>query len=380
MKRPGSAQALWIILAACTAACSGGAGLAMTPTAPSTVGSTPSAGGAVISGRVNTVAPAPAGVASADRWTSMATRGITVTVVGSSVSAVVDGGGQFTLNDVPAGTVQLKFSGQGVDASLTMSGVSATDRIEISVTLSGSNARLDSDHRTNNGVEVNGLVSAVNVGARTLQVAGQTVTVPPTAVLRHGSTPLTMADVKVGDRVQVKGTRSGTSVTATEVKVEDVGNDNSGPGNQTAEVTGAVAALSGTCPSISFTVGATRVSTTAATTFKDGACSLLRNGTAVEAKGRRNADGSILATEVENKSDDDDDDGVKETEVSGTVGGLSGSCPALAFTVAGTAVKTDAKTDFRSACSAVKAAAKVEVKGVRQTDGKLLATRLKLDD
>ena len=72
-----------------------------------------------------------------------------------------------------------------------------------------------------------------------------------------------------------------------------------------------------------FTVGTTKVTTNASTKFEDVTCATLANGMAVEAKGTRQSDGSILATEVERELD----------EVEGTVSALSGTCPTLTFNV-----------------------------------------------
>ena len=129
-----------------SAACGDGASTSVTPASPTSVRPS-STTGAVITGRVNSVSAAPSTPMTTDRWSAagistMATTSIRVTVVGTSVSTQVDGGGQFTLTDVPPGTVQLKFSGSGIDATLTLTGVAADDRIEINVTLNGTRARL----------------------------------------------------------------------------------------------------------------------------------------------------------------------------------------------------------------------------------------------
>lgn len=310
------------VLAALMVSCRGESGTVAT--GPSGFGGTSSGTGATITGRVTTsgLSGAPSGGVAAGRWavagvSTSATSGITVTIVGTSVAAAVDGGGQFTLSNVPPGNVQLKFSGSGVDATLTISGVTATDRIEISVTLNGNRAQLDSDRRSSstNRVEVQGLITSIHIAARSLQVAGQTVLVPPATLIRHGSTILPLADLVVGDRVQVKGTRDGSTVTATEVKVER--------------------------------------------------------------QGQRDDD-----DDDDDEGDDDDDDGDRSTrvEVAGTVAGLSGTCPALSFNLGSVAVQADARTEYRDACSRITAGARVEVKGNRQADGKVLATRVELDD
>jgi hypothetical protein len=69
--------------------------------------------------------------------------------------------------------------------------------------------------------------------------------------------------------------------------------------NNQAEVKGAVAGLSGTCPSVTFTVRGTKVMTTASTRFDDIACARVQNGTIVEVEGQRQADGTIAAAKVE---------------------------------------------------------------------------------
>jgi hypothetical protein len=79
--------------------------------------------------------------------------------------------------------------------------------------------------------------------------------------------------------------------------------------------------------------------------------------------------------------DNDDDDDANKAEVKGTiaVGSLSGSCAAntLAFAVGATKVKTNGSTEFKdTSCAALKAGDSVEVKGSRQTDASVLATRV----
>jgi hypothetical protein len=70
-----------------------------------------------------------------------------VSVNGTNIETNVDGTGHFTLNGVPSGTIVLNFSGRGVNASVTLRGVSTGDQIEIDVRLENGGARLESDHR-----------------------------------------------------------------------------------------------------------------------------------------------------------------------------------------------------------------------------------------
>ena len=226
---------------------------------------------------------------------------VTVTVVGTGASTTLDGSGSFTLDNVPPGSVQLHFQGRGADATLTISGIEASDHISIAVTLNGNNARLDRRENrgrgNDNGNEVNGRIDALDAGARSVRVGATTVVVPTSAIIRHGSRTLAFADLQVGDHIQVKGTRNGTTVTAAEVKVEDSGDDEDG-NEDDDEVGGTVSALSGTCPAVSFVVAGTTVMTSATTKFEDGSCGGLRNDLRVEVQGIRTGS-TLMASTVE---------------------------------------------------------------------------------
>jgi hypothetical protein len=214
---------LVVALAASTAAC----GSSMSATGPSGR----SGNGAVISGRVNTTGSAAAPVVShfplaVAMWAvplaNSSSTTLTVSIVGSNVSAAVDGSGSFTLTDVPPGTVQLRFQGRGADATLTISGIEADDHLQIAITLNGHDARLVSRQTSsrNRGVEVNGRIDSIDGGARTLRVQSQTVLVQQSTFIRHGNRTFGFADLRVGHHVQVKGTRDGSMLTASEIKIE----------------------------------------------------------------------------------------------------------------------------------------------------------------
>ena len=166
-----------------------------------------------------------------------------------------------------------------------------------------------------------------------------------------------------------------------------------GTGNQNAaEVNGTINAstLMGSCSAhnLSFSVGATRVTTTASTQFRDGTCESLQAGSRVEVKGTRQADNSIAAATVESDDDDDndnnndnDDDRDGAVEVNGTIaaGSLAGACASnsLSFRIGSTLVRTSASTQFKdTSCAALKAGDSVEVKGSRQADAAVGATRV----
>ena len=98
----------------------------------------PSSTAASITGTVRTASAAASGASS------VAANQMKVTVSGTSVATMTNSGGQFTLNDVPAGIVTLVFEGAGANARLPLGDVRAGDRIRIVVTVNGSRASLDS--------------------------------------------------------------------------------------------------------------------------------------------------------------------------------------------------------------------------------------------
>lgn len=82
---------------------------------------------------------------------------------------------------------------------------------------------------TTRKVEIEGLISSK--AGDSITVNAQSVTVPMTCVIRHGNTRFMFSDLKVGDRVHVKGMRTTTgtgaaattSIEASEVKLQNPG-------------------------------------------------------------------------------------------------------------------------------------------------------------
>src|SRR5262249_52263860 len=142
--------------------------------------------------------------------------------------------------------------------------------------------------------------------------------------------------------------------------------------------------LAGSCAAhnLSFTVGTTKVATNASTQFKEARCEALKGGSEVEVKGARQGDGSILATSIEGDDEDEkENEEGNEAEVKGAIvaGSIGGSCAAsnLSFRVGSTLVKTNSSTQFKDvACASLKAGDSVEVKGARQADNSVLASRV----
>ena len=233
-------------------------------------------------------------------------------------------------------------------------------------------------------VEVNGIIDSVTGTAATFQfrigsrvVKGDVLT----AFFGDGDKPDSFASLKDGARVEVKGQQRDGFVYATRIHVNGPGTTTTpdpGPGQDTsASIQGVLTALSGAKPALVLTVGTTMVRTTSGTEVKRRGdvqtLDTLKVGQTLHVVGDRQADGSLIARKIE--IDDDATGG--EFEIEGSVGGLKGTCPAVQFGVNGFSIATSASTTFEGgACSALKSGDKVTVKGTRQADGSVAATRV----
>jgi len=315
----------------------------------------------------------------------LATSGITVSIAGTSISTTVDGQGQFTLTNVPTGTVTLNFTSPGASATITLSGIGPDDKVQISVTLNGTTAQVDSEHHSapdNGKREYQGKISSIDPTAKSFQIPGITVKTTATTVIRHGNKTMAFTDLKVGDHVQAKGTKDGTALTATEIKVESDGEDD-GDGQQPPATTtpmtlsGTVSASTGTCPSVTFTVESAKVTVNNATTYPQTTCADATKNTAnVNVTGTKQTDGSVLATSVSLTTATTP----TTTTLTGAISGSTGTCPAVTFTVQSTKVTVNSTTTYpQTTCAdATKNIANVKVTGSKQTDGSVLATSVSL--
>jgi hypothetical protein len=212
-------------------------------------------------------------------------------------------------------------------------------------------------------VELEGLVSALGGSCPNL-----TFMVNGTSVETNSSTRFDegrCSDIQNGEKIEVEGLRQPNgSVVAQNIEVDEGHHGE-------VELKGLVSGLGGACPAITFIVNGVAVATNSSTEFDDGPCGGVQNGSNVEVKGIRQADGSVVAREVE----------MEDFEVEGTVSGLSGTCPNLTFVVNGTTVVTNSVSKFDDGpCTGVQNGLRVEVEGLRQSNGSLLAHKVELDD
>lgn len=179
--------------------------------------------GATITG---TYGGSGAAVSSAqDSSTTQQTTGasVTITVTGTGLSTTVAPGGTFMLSGVPAGNVELHITGTATDTRVTIANVVDGETIHVNVNNSGSRITIDVTERDQPEAksEVEGKITSIDPGARIMIVSGMTISVPTTARIRKGQKDMALADLKVGQRVHVRGTPSGAMVVASEVTLQD---------------------------------------------------------------------------------------------------------------------------------------------------------------
>lgn len=365
-----------VMLAVMTAAC-GGRG--SSPTAPS---GTTNGAGAIITGSVQ----GAAGALTAAGFGASLT-GVTVTIVGTNISAAVDAGGRFTLTNVPVGTVQLQLTGGGANATVTISTVEASQTIDVVVSVSGTSASVESEVRSGGSeAQLEGRIESLppTMAAATFKAAGRTVKTDASTRFVDGSQTRSFSDLTIGMRVHAKGTLSGDTFTATQVQLQ---NSN----NVQVTVNGVIDTVTGTASAFEFKIGSRVIKGDGLTAFfGDGdspdSFASLKDGVRVEVKGEQR-DGFVYATRIHVNDDDDDDDGGQDTSASihGTLSAIGGSVPGLVLTVGGTTVRTSASTEVKrrgdvQTLSALKVGMSLHVVGVRQTDGSIDARKIEIND
>ena len=159
-----------LLVALCLLAAACGANSPAAPTDGSTTKTDPASnpvptsggGSATIAGAV--VAPGASIVASAF---TAGIPGVKVTVVGTSMMAMSDSSGHFSLTTVPGGDQQLQFEDNRREARVMIPGIGEREDIQVTVALSGTVAEVTEQERTNGSqTELEGRITVIDATAR----------------------------------------------------------------------------------------------------------------------------------------------------------------------------------------------------------------------
>jgi len=372
---------LILVAALLTGACGGGSSPAG-PTTPTTPGGS-SGASATIMGSVQGPVANPMTAASP----GAALTGVTVTVVGTAISSPSDAAGRFMLPNVPAGTVQLQFTGGGANATVTLGTVQSSQTVDVVVAISGATASVESDVRSGAGeAQLEGRVESLppTTAALTFKAAGRTVKTDSSTRFLDGSQTRTFADLRIGMRVHAKGSLSGDTFTATVVELQ---NSNT---TLPVEVNGTIDSLTGSAAAFQFKIGSRLIKGDANTAFfgdgdKPDTFADLKEGSRVEVKGEQR-DGFVYATRIHINNPGDDGPGEDTSaSIDGPLVSMSGTIPDLVLLVGTTTVRTSSGTEVKrrgdvQTLATIKIGQTLHVIGVRQADGSLVARRIEIDD
>jgi hypothetical protein len=96
--------------------------------------------------------------ATSPRWVTVSRTpeplGLTVAVVGTDVSAVVDSSGYFQIGRVPSGNVQLRFKDAAIDATAQLLNVVQDEFIEVQVHINGGSAIIVNEIRSSGKISL----------------------------------------------------------------------------------------------------------------------------------------------------------------------------------------------------------------------------------
>ena len=236
-----------------------------------------------------------------------------------------------------------------------------------------------------NEAEVQGTVASIDCGANTMTVTTDSgdviVTLDPSTTFKKQGNAIACTDIGVGDVVEVSGTQGDTTVLAGKVTVES-------PEQEETEVSGMVSSIDCGAGTMVLTTdsGDVTVTFTDATTFKSkgkvATCGDIAVGDAAEASGVLQDDGSLVADKVSFEAPE-----IEETEVSGTIDTIDTGAGSFVLTTDSgpVTVTTDSSTivqehhDLKTFAD-LASGMSVEVEGILQTDGSILATKISIED
>lgn len=184
-------------------------------------------------------------------------------------------------------------------------------------------------------------------------------------------------DLANGERVEVKGQQRDGFVYAERIHVNTDADGDDEPQDESASIHGKILSINGAPPALVLNVGGTTVRTDAGTVVQRRGdvqtLETLKLDMDVHVVGVRRADASIDARRIQ--INDDATGG--QFEVEGSIGGMSGTCPAVAFKINGYSIRATASTTFEAPCASLRNGMRATVNGIVEADGSVRATRIR---
>ncbi len=214
----------------------------------------------------------------------------------------------------------------------------------------------------NNNVE--GPVQSIDLPASRLIVLGQTVQVGPATSFDDSIVPRNLGGLLVGDRVEVSGL-VGSDGVITATRIEIIG------AAGTVEVRGAASAVNTATRQLQVNGLTVDYSSAQVSGFSSGQPA---NGDVIKAKGTLDGSGTLVATELEKRSESLPGTSNDKAELEGLVTRFAS---AIDFDVAGQRVTTTAATVYDGGTAAdIKLDAGMEVSGGFDSSGRIVATKI----
>jgi hypothetical protein len=334
-----------------------------------------------------------AGALDAASVAAMRGQTLRISVVGTQTATQADASGRFALSGLPAGTAGVRFQAPGIDSTLQIRGLVPRQTMRISVRINGRAVTLVG---AGNQARMVGSIDAI--GTNTLTISGVEIDVnDQTKIVARGAT-ITFADLKVNQIVAVQGPVASGKVTAALVNLLLPANFDQ------ILLQGTIDAGSLAAPK--FTVSGLIIATDANTKFRRGITFAdLKEGDAVVVQGTLQPDGTVLANIVRDLAAE----AGQAVEIEGAITAVT---PPDQFVVNGTTIVVNADTvivgeehhrgpgsrdlrlitgrssadhggdddDQPLTFADLKVGDEVEVEGVAQADGSVLAMRVEVEN
>lgn len=235
--------------------------------------------------------------------------------------------------------------------------------------------------------KIQGVITAITKESiRVLTRAGveRTIVVPADTVIRMDDRLIPLSTLKVGDQVRVDARRTGDTLTAVRIEIEEA------ESGEVSKVEGVVTSITGSLLKVRAEHGEVVVLLSADTVIRRHdqvvPLSTLQVGDKVEVKGRRNADGSFQAVAIQIQEREEDHSSDESVKIEGSITTVTSSSITVlttsnttSVTLAITSETLIRKDDHPLTATDLKVGQRVEIRARRNPDGSYIALSIEVD-